>query len=163
MISTVPRIGYEGIKKLESGTRLFSFDSGVSQPLLVESVEKYPCGPSEETLYDLILESDSLGHFQYIVGTEKSLFVVASEIPTLKKSTTAELLAALALLDITYAASQSSLTDSTRISSKVSEQLFCAKMDHIAHQLSRNLLLNASSLTYIQNLQNSFQEKLKCL
>lgn len=152
LIRSVPRIAYDGVEKLELGSSLLSYHSGSGQPFLVESIEEYPCcGPSGEMLYDLILEPDISGRFQYIVGTDQSLFVVTSEVPPFNDATFSELLGGLALLDIV---DTSSLSLSKAMD--VGSDLPPSRIDVLARKLSSNLLPRALSL--VRNNTSRFRQ-----
>jgi hypothetical protein len=136
LIRNIPMIGYEGVGKLAKGAYLLSFESGTCQPRLVESVDEIPSDESDQLLYDLILEPDMSGHFQYIVGAKDNLFVVASELPTYKNAKPAELMACSAILNAIDAASAPLNT----LLASCSQQLYLQKIDSIACMLSSCLL-----------------------
>lgn len=142
LVRTVPLIGYEGVGVLENGMRLLRFQAGVYVPYQVESVQEFPSNIDDELLYDLILEPDASGLFEYIVGTEGCLLVVASELPPFKSSTTAERLAGLIILSCISTASQ----ELEMCFSLQGQRMFSIVIDRIALRLSANLVPHSSSL-----------------
>ena len=139
----IPIFSYDGIKKLERGSCLVGFTDGSPHKIPILSIEEFPAGPNEELLYDLILEPDYTGQFEYIVGGKDSLFVVASELSTFKNATRTELVAGAVILHAISSASDSlfALHKSTNM------YLFREKLTKVAHQLSAYLLPQTSRQT----------------
>lgn len=96
LLCDVPLIGQDGIGLLETGSFVMGYDLQYKKrySVKVESVEKIPANDKEdELLYDLILEPDLSGKFEYIVSCEDFLLVTTSEVSTLDNHTTFECMA----------------------------------------------------------------------
>lgn len=127
----VPMLSYKGIRKLGIGTCLVGFRSGSTHEEIVHSIEKFPPGLNDKLLYDLIVEPDITGKFEYIVGEKGSLFVVASELPTINNATCAELLASAVILGAISSASESLLA----LQNSTNMHLFQEGLTNVVHQL----------------------------
>jgi hypothetical protein len=99
-LRTAPTMGYDGVGRLSSGSKILGFDPNkkMAQPVVVDSVDVAHDVPGNE-VYDLILEPDASGRFEYIVGSHDALFVVASELPSFHNATMSELLAAAIIIE----------------------------------------------------------------
>jgi hypothetical protein len=95
-LQLLPTLGAEGIDQiLEGSTELLGYNPNkmATFPVTVNSLSITDDIPGNN-VYDLILELDGSGQFEYIVGTQEFLFVVSSESPTFTNATYSELLAA---------------------------------------------------------------------
>lgn len=140
LIHALPILGYDGIEKLGRGSCLVGFTDGSPHKVLVLSIKEFPAVTNEELLYDLVLEPDYTGQFEYIVEGEDSLFVIASELSTFNNATRTKLVAGAVILHAISSASDSlfALLNSTNT------YLFWEKLTKIAHQLSAYLLPQTS-------------------
>lgn len=93
-----------------------------------------------KSLYDLILEPDCTGLFEYFVGDEEMQFLVASEIPSFAAATVTEKVACAIILDMIKA----SLKPLESMHSSMSSHLFKNKIHIMANQISAGLLCNAA-------------------
>jgi hypothetical protein len=88
--SWVPTLAKGGIAKLENSARVIqvqALSSLETKATTIEMLSQHKADNSEdELLYDLILQPDHSGTFEYVAGSEGNLFLVASEIPRIYES-----------------------------------------------------------------------------
>jgi hypothetical protein len=98
-LKLLPTLSSEGIGQISKGSKLLGYDPKkmMTLPVTVNSVAAVDDIPGEN-VYDLVLELNGSGQFEYIVGTQEALFAVSSELPTFANATYSELLAASVLL-----------------------------------------------------------------
>ena len=156
----VPTLSGKGIGHLGVGSHL-NYSKGEVE---VYSIQKQH-SDVEEPLYDLILEPDCTGQFEYFVGDGDVQFCVASELPSFSMATTTEKLACVTIFD----AIQASLKPLQSMHISMSSQLFRQKLDFIANQLSASLFcdcinnstLKASAAQKFKTANVDFAEYLK--
>jgi hypothetical protein len=97
----IPTLGNDGIGQISIGSQLLGFnqDKMATIPVDVTDVEEVT-DVSGNNVYDLVLEPDDSGSFEYIVGSHESLFVVASELPVYKDAPYFQLLAVSVIFHI---------------------------------------------------------------
>ena len=132
----VPTLGSKGIGCLGVHTRLVHSNGEME----VLSIQAQQADGEEELLYDLILEPDCTGLFEYFVGDEKMQFLVASEIPSFSTATVTEKVACAIILNMIKA----SLKPIESMKSSMLSQQFNHKIQMIAFQISAGLLCNAA-------------------
>ena len=83
LANTIPFMAWVGYRDLRVGSYLCGPNKSRIE---VSKLEEFPCTTEDEkllTMYDLILQPDDIGYFEYYVGQEGNWFLIASEIPPL--------------------------------------------------------------------------------
>ena len=83
LATAIPFMAWVGYRELQVGSYL----CGPNKSRIgVSKLEEFPCTTEDEkssTLYDLILQPDDTGYFEFYVGQDGNWFLIASEIPPL--------------------------------------------------------------------------------
>ncbi len=85
----IPTLSKGGIAKIENGVKVIQVQASKflqTEAITIETLNQHKVDNSkDELLYDLILQPDSSGTFEYIAGSDGNLFLVASEIPLISQ------------------------------------------------------------------------------
>ena len=83
LATAIPFMAWVGYRDLRVGSYLCGPNRSHVE---VSKLEEFPCTTENEkllTMFDLILQPDDTGYFEYYVGQEGNWFLIASEIPPL--------------------------------------------------------------------------------
>jgi hypothetical protein len=141
----VPFLGKDGTGHLAPGAALLQANPAApaeTTPAVVHTVAQHPPDGEDALLYDVILQPDPSGTFEYIAGDENNLFVVASEIPPLLRSPYATR-AVIGLLDAALPALQQQFAALDR---PAFTQLLDRLSRHISGSLMHQTLLHLPSI-----------------
>ena len=142
LLNNVPLLGQHGIESLQTGTQLLGHDRS---SVTVTSLQKVNPEEGDEFVYDLIIEPSSEGKFEYFAGSENNLFVVASELPTMRDFSTAEQLAFKVIMAVL-----SDYTESlnTLYTSSSDHGSFLHQLDLIARSIEQDFLQESYKSSY---------------
>ena len=135
VLHMIPMLSYEGVGQMAVGSKLLGFSLSTATTCAIDVTKIEEVSVSGELVYDLILEPDSSGQFEYIVGTSDALFVVTSELPAFHNCTNEELAAGATILKMVSSGSDlhSALYD------KVGHDNFRGKLHWEIHKISSYL------------------------
>lgn len=156
----IPTLSTKGVGHLRVGSCLMHPKGKVE----VYSIEAQEAIGEEELLYDLILEPDCTGEFEYFVGGKDMQFGVASELPSFSMATITEKVTCAILMDAIHA----SLKPLESMHNSMGSYLFGRKLNSIVNQISSGLLSYAKhhstsmlSAQKFKHVDSNFAEYLK--
>ena len=142
LLNNVPLLGQHGIESLQTGTQLLGHDG--SSVTVTSLLNVYP-EEGDEFVYDLIIEPSSEGKFEYFAGSENNLFVVASELPTMRDFSTAEQLAFKVIMAVLF---DNTERLNTLYTSSSDHSSFLHQLDLIARSVEEDFLQEAFKSSY---------------
>ena len=163
ILHTIPMLSYEGIAQLRVGSKVLGFSTS-NNTFAVEVTKVEDIDFADSYVYDLVLEPNSSGQFEYIIGVYDTLFVVASELPTFHNASAAELAAGAIIMNMVSLASnlqstlynkvghdsfQSKLVSELR---KLSSYLFYVPIDKYSVSSSETRLSVKNQTDFLDNL-----------